>query len=166
MIDVFLPIRSFFKFGSVCTDNNVFRMHYKATVIMLLVFMLLVTSKQFFGEPIHCMTQDKSDDNKEAINNYCWIYGTYTLKSRFLGVEGRDMAYIGVGPEKGEQNEQLKHTYYQWVCFVLLGQAMMFYTPRYLWKIWEGGRLKALASDLASPMMTKDWSEFRRAENL
>lgn len=58
------------------------------------------------------------------------------------------MAYIGVGPEKGEQNEQIKHTYYQWVCFVLLGQAMMFYTPRYLWKIWEGGRLKALASDL------------------
>ncbi|CAH3833891.1 innexin inx2-like [Pieris brassicae] len=164
MIDVFLPIRSFFKFGSVCTDNNVFRMHYKATVIMLLVFMLLVTSKQFFGEPIHCMTQDKADDNKEAINNYCWIYGTYTLKSRFLGVEGRDMAYIGVGPEKGMQNEQLKHTYYQWVCFVLLGQAMMFYTPRYLWKIWEGGRLKALASDLASPMMTKDWSEFRRGE--
>ncbi|XP_038211702.1 innexin inx2-like [Zerene cesonia] len=163
MIDLFMPIRSFLKFGNVCTDNNVFRMHYKATVIMLLVFTLLVTSKQFFGEPIHCMTQDKAD-NKEAINSYCWIYGTYTLRSRFLGEEGKHMAYLGIGPDRGVPNEQLKHTYYQWVCFVLLGQAMMFYTPRYLWKIWEGGRLKVLASDLASPMVTKDWSEYRRGE--
>ncbi|CAK1547439.1 unnamed protein product [Leptosia nina] len=131
---------------------------------MLLVFTLLVTSKQFFGDPIHCMTQEKSDDNKEAINNYCWIYGTYTLRSRFTGIEGKHMAYLGIGPEKGENNEQLKHTYYQWVCFVLLGQAMMFYTPRYLWKIWEGGRLKGLASDLASPLTPKDWSESRRGE--
>lgn len=59
------------------------------------------------------------------------------------------MAYPGVGPLKTEKDEEIKHTYYQWVCFVLLGQSVMFYTPRYLWKIWEGGRLKALASDLS-----------------
>lgn len=59
------------------------------------------------------------------------------------------MAYPGVGPLKTEHDEEIKLTYYQWVCFVLLGQSVMFYTPRYLWKIWEGGRLKALASDLS-----------------
>ncbi|VVC86537.1 innexin inx2-like [Leptidea sinapis] len=164
MIDLFTPFLPFLKFKNVCTDNNVFRMHYKVTVMMLLIFTLLVTSKQFFGEPIHCMTHDNSDDNKEAINSYCWIYGTYTLKSRFGGTEGKHMAYLGIGPEKGVKNEQLKHTYYQWVCFVLLGQAAMFYTPRYIWKIWEGGRLKALASDLASPIVRKEWSEYRRGE--
>lgn len=67
----------------------------------------------------------------------------------FLGVEGKHMAYAGVGPDLTENDEQIKHTYYQWVCFVLLGQSVMFYTPRYLWKIWEGGRLKALAADLS-----------------
>lgn len=65
-----------------------------------------------------------------------------------LGEEGKHNAYAGVGPFIKDDDEQIKHTYYQWVCFVLLGQAVMFYTPRYLWKIWEGGRLKALASDL------------------
>ncbi|XP_026729120.1 innexin inx2-like [Trichoplusia ni] len=164
MIDLFMPFRAFLKFENVCTDNNAFRMHYKVTVIMLLVFTLLVTSKQFFGEPIHCMSDSEKDSDKDAINSYCWIYGTYTLKSRFVGVEGLNMAYPGVGPNKADNDEQIKHTYYQWVCFVLLGQSVMFYTPRYMWKIWEGGRLKALAADLSSPVVTKDWSEFRRGE--
>ncbi|XP_028173380.1 innexin inx2-like [Ostrinia furnacalis] len=164
MIDLFMPFRAFLKFENVCTDNNIFRMHYKATVIMLLVFTLMVTSKQFFGEPIHCMSDSEKDSDKDAINSYCWIYGTYTLKSSLHGVVGKNMAYPGVGPLKTGKDEEIKHTYYQWVCFVLLGQSVMFYTPRYLWKIWEGGRLKALASDLSSPLVTKDWSEFRRGE--
>ncbi|KAJ0177401.1 hypothetical protein K1T71_007410 [Dendrolimus kikuchii] len=164
MIDLFMPFRSFLKFENVCIDNNVFRMHYKLTVIILLVFTLLVTSKQFFGEPIHCMSDSDKDIDKDAINSYCWIYGTYTLKSRLIGVEGKHMAYAGVGPNIADDDEQIRHTYYQWVCFVLLGQSVMFYAPRYLWKIWEGGRLKALAADLSGPMVTKDWSEFRRSE--
>lgn len=68
-------------------------------------------------------------------------------------MEGRHNAYTGVrGAREGDH--QIKHTYYQWVCFVLLGQAVMFYTPRYLWKIWEGGRLKTLASDLGKAALS------------
>lgn len=66
------------------------------------------------------------------------------------------MAYVGVGPAKSDDDEQIKHTYYQWVCFVLLGQATMFYAPRYLWKMWEGGRLKALAADLSKIFINLD----------
>lgn len=65
------------------------------------------------------------------------------------GREGVHNAYLGVGPESNKEDDIIKHTYYQWVCFVLLGQSVLFYTPRYLWKIWEGGRLKTLASDLS-----------------
>ncbi|KAL4708713.1 hypothetical protein ACJJTC_017392 [Scirpophaga incertulas] len=160
MIDLFKPVRGFLKYNNVCTDNNIFRLHYKATVMMLLIFTLMVTSKQFFGEPIHCMSDSEDDSNKDAINSYCWIYGTYTLKSRLAG---KGKAYPGIGPLSVD-DEELKHTYYQWVCFVLLGQSVMFYTPRYLWKIWEGGRLKVLVSDLRSPLVSKDWPNFRRRE--
>ncbi|CAK1596461.1 unnamed protein product [Parnassius mnemosyne] len=166
MIDLLTPFRSFLKYKSVCTDNNVFRLHYKITVIMLLMFTLMVTSKQFFGEPIHCMSNANEDNDKDAINNYCWIYGTYTLKSRFVGIEGKHMAYAGVGPSKTENDEQIKHTYYQWVCFVLLGQAVMFYIPHYLWKSWEGGRLKDLAENLSCPIATNVWTEERRCQLL
>ncbi|XP_026752543.2 innexin inx2-like [Galleria mellonella] len=161
MIDLFMRFRAFLKFDNVSTDNNVFRMHYKVTVIMLLVFTLLVTSKQFFGEPIHCMNNGEKDTDADAVNSYCWIYGTYTLRSKLKGEEG--IAYLGVGPPT-ENDEQIKHTYYQWVCFVLLGQAVMFYIPRYIWKIWEGGRLKALAADLSGPIVSQDWLECRRGQ--
>lgn len=87
-----MPFRSFLKFENVCTDNNAFRMHYKVTVIMLLVFTLMVTSKQFFGEPIHCMGD--GDKDKDALNSYCWIYGTYTLKSNLNGKSTFKMYFL------------------------------------------------------------------------
>lgn len=48
------------------------------------------------------------------------------------------------------------HKYYQWVCFVLFLQAVMFYIPRYLWKMWEGRRLRSLILDLDTPIISKE----------
>ncbi|CAH0723174.1 unnamed protein product, partial [Brenthis ino] len=162
MIDLFMPIRSFLKFQNVYTDNNIFRLHYKLTVIILLVCTLLVTSKQFFGEPIHCISEGETI-NKDAINSYCWIYGAFTLENQ---PAAKHMLYPGVGTDTTGDAKHRRHSYYQWVSFILLCQAAMFYTPHYLWKIWEGGKLKALVSDLANPLVTKNWGESRRAEML
>jgi hypothetical protein len=49
--------------------------------------------------------------------------------------------------------KRIYHKYYQWVCFVLFLQAIMFYVPRYLWKLWEGGRLKSLVLGLNCPII-------------
>lgn len=38
--------------------------------------------------------------------------------------------------------------YYQWVIIVLIIQAVMFYTPAFLWKGWECGRIKQLCDTL------------------
>lgn len=51
--------------------------------------------------------------------------------------------------------KRVYHKYYQWVCFVLFLQAIMFYIPRYLWKTWEGKRIRSLVLDLDSPIITK-----------
>lgn len=34
------------------------------------------------------------------------------------------------------------------VPFVLFGQALMFYTPYYLWKAWEGNKLRSIIQGL------------------
>lgn len=47
-----------------------------------------------------------------------------------------------------ERNGIITQKYYQWVCIVFCFQALLFYIPRYLWKTWEGGRLRLLAKDL------------------
>lgn len=154
-----MPFRPFLKSENVCIDNNVFKMHYKLTVIMLLGSSILVTSKQFFGEPIHCISH--GEKNIDAINSFCWIFGTYTVKNRLKGKIGKDMASFGVGPSVNKSDE-MHHLYYQWVCLVLLLQAALFYLPRYLWKVWEGGRLRILAADLVGPIIPETWTEERK----
>ena len=55
MFDVFGSVKGLIKLDSVCIDNNVFRLHYKATFVILVVASLLVTSKQYIGDPIDCI---------------------------------------------------------------------------------------------------------------
>ncbi len=52
-------------------------------------------------------------------------FGTVTL----LAISGTETKY---------------HKYYQWVCFFLFFEAALFYTPRYIWKNSEGGKIKML----------------------
>lgn len=80
---VFAPLMGIMRFGDVSTDNNIFKLHYRVTVVLLSVFTLMISSKQFFGEPIHCIGDDVK--HKDAINSYCWLYGTYTVKKHLKG---------------------------------------------------------------------------------
>lgn len=60
-------------------DNVFFRMHYVWTVILLVAFALLVTSKMYIGDPINCMA---SQDLKDIVKQYCYIHSTFT-RGRF-----------------------------------------------------------------------------------
>ena len=57
MLDIFQPVVHFLKFDPVCIDNNVFRLHYKATVMILVICSILVTSRQYIGDPIDCLVE-------------------------------------------------------------------------------------------------------------
>ncbi|KAJ8959020.1 hypothetical protein NQ318_022273 [Aromia moschata] len=103
MIDVLKSFKSLIKLEQVHTDNNVFKLHYKVTVIMLLAFSILLTNGLIPG----------------------------------LGL-----------PDK--PSDVSRQGYYQWVCIVFVVQALIFYFPRYLWKTWEGGRLRLLLSDITN----------------
>lgn len=153
MFDVFGSLRSIAKLDSVCIDNNIFRLHYKVTVIFLFASSLLVSSSQYFGDPIDCIQNDDIPEN--VIDTYCWIHATFILPSAFDKKVGEEVPHSGVDVSRpGEPRVYQK--YYQWVCFVLFLQAILFYTPRYLWKLWEGGRLKSLVSDLRCPVLAHD----------
>jgi hypothetical protein len=152
MFDVFGPLKSAMKLSEVSIDNNVFRLHYKATVIFLVAFSLLVTSRQYFGDPISCIQRDDIPNN--VINTYCWIHATFTLPAAFDKRIGVEVPHPGVDKyHPGEQ--RVYHKYYQWVCFLLFLQAITFYVPHYLWKLWEGGRMKALVNGLSGPIQKK-----------
>lgn len=150
VFDIFGSLRSLLKIDPINIDNNVFKLHYKATVIFLILFSLLVTGRQYFGDPIDCIQRDDIPAN--IIDTYCWIHSTFTLPDAFNKTVGVEVPHPGIDKfVRGER--RIYHKYYQWVCFVLFLQAIMFYVPRYLWKIWEGGRLRSLVLDLHDPIL-------------
>ncbi|XP_025421571.1 innexin inx2-like [Sipha flava] len=159
MFDVFGSVKGLLKIDDVCIDNNIFRLHYKATVIILVAFSLLVTARQYIGDPIDCIVDDVP---LSIMDTYCWIYSTFTLPDRVNGRVGQDVVQPGVRSHVDGEDEVKYHKYYQWVCFVLLFQAMFFYLPRYMWKSWEGGRVKMLILDLNCPIISEECKADRK----
>lgn len=155
MFEIFGGIQHLLKFEQVCIDNNVFRLHYKATMLLLLALCIISTSRQYLGEPIDCVVEGMPE---HTMNNYCWITSTFTLPRKF-GQIGIDLPHQGVSSFVPGVDEVKHQKYYQWVCFYLFFQAVLFYIPRYLWKIWEGGKAKALANDLKLISLDHDQME-------
>ncbi|UYV82592.1 shakB [Cordylochernes scorpioides] len=145
MIDVLRSLKSLVKVSRVQIDNNVFRLHYSFTVLVLMAFCIVVTTRQYVGDPIHCL--QKGDVPESLINTYCWIHTTYTIPSTLEKNVGRDIPFPGIGVPENPRDVRY-HKYYQWVCFVLFIQAAFFYVPRWLWRAWEGGKVQALMMDM------------------
>ncbi|ERL88474.1 hypothetical protein D910_05860 [Dendroctonus ponderosae] len=125
------------------TDNNVFQLYYKFSVIMFFVFSILLSSKQYFGDPIHC---DVESLKKEIVDVICWSSGTFTVQETLQDTYLSSQSLGGLGNEVGKTTYSL--LYYQWICLLFCIQALLFYVPRYLWKSWEGDRLGQIVKDL------------------
>ncbi|XP_046591941.1 innexin shaking-B isoform X1 [Neodiprion lecontei] len=147
-------IRSLYFFSHVNrvkTDSIVFRLH-RLTAALLLIFSITISTRQTVGNPIDC--DHTRDIPVNVFNAFCWVHSTYFITAAMLGLSGINVAYPGVGPSRhqhpqGEHSSVVKHVkYYQWVAFTLFFQAILFYTPRWLWKGWEGGKIHALMMDL------------------
>ncbi|XP_050296267.1 innexin inx7-like isoform X2 [Anthonomus grandis grandis] len=131
-------------------DNWVFKLHYRITFTIFMVSTILVCSRQYIGEHIHCMT-DKGSIPPHVMNTFCFFTSTFTMV-KDLNAEHLDDEFIphpGVGPMGVNSKEEVKrHAYYQWVPFVLFGQGIMFVITHQLWKKLEGGRIKYLVDGL------------------
>lgn len=159
MIELFSSVRELTRLDRVCIDNNIFKLHYWLTVLILVTFSIFVTSNQFIGDPINCIIDEIPS---RTIDQYCWVYGTYTIPNREHGISGRDMIQPGVTNYVQGSEKEKYHMYYKWVCFALFFQAVLFYVPRYIWKIWEGGRIKMLTVNLNMPILDFNLKEDRK----
>lgn len=145
MLDIFRGLKNLLKVNRIHTDGSVFRLHYHATVIMLIAFSLVITTKQYVGNPIECLHD--GDIKESVINTFCWIHSTYTVPKANEKELGKAIPYPAVDRQDDDKDRKF-HKYYQWVCFMLFFQAVLFYIPRWLWKNWEGGKIQALMIDL------------------
>lgn len=114
-------IKALLKLDQITIDNLFFRLHYKTTMPLLVVFSLLVTKKQYFGDPIDCIVEHLPTD---TIDKYCWIHSTYTVPELMGAKVGEEVPHPGVAAVPPERMNTVRHhKYYQWVVLFLFFQV-------------------------------------------
>lgn len=143
MLKTFSAIKPFIHPTKATIDNFLFKLHYRYTFIILLIGTILVTSRQYIGEHIKCISGTIDD---HVVNTFCFIQTTFTVVRHFnnTALETGALFQPGIGPYHSEDEPIKRHAYYQWVPFILFGQALCFLGPHFTWKHWEGGRVKDL----------------------
>lgn len=104
--------------GSRNDDDLADRLSHRFTTSLLMVFAVIVSSKQYVGEPIKCWLEAEfTGEWQKYTESYCWVKNTY-----YLGNKGFE-----------NKNEHIIR-YYQWVPLILVGQALLFYLPVVFWR--------------------------------
>ncbi|RWS20903.1 innexin inx1-like protein [Leptotrombidium deliense] len=153
MLDLFFGLKRLIKRRVVLIDNAIFRLHWLLTSILLICCSVVLTAKQYVGNPIECIQAD--DIPVTVLNTYCWIHSTFTIPEAFKKKVGVEVPHPGIDNTKGSVNKKY-YTYYQWVCFVLFFQGVLFYFPYYLWKLWEGGLIKTISTGMQIAIFTDE----------
>ena len=103
-------------------DNYVDRLSRLYTVMIVVSFSFLVTTKQFVGSPIHCWCPAQfTDSHVDYANSLCWVTNTYYLPME-RPIPG------------GRFSSKSMISYYQWVPLILLLQGLLALLPSLLWR--------------------------------
>ncbi len=105
-------------------DDLIDRLNHRYSVLFLVVFTFVVSTTQYVGNPIHCWCPAYfTHSHEHYTDSVCWITNTYYLpQSTVAGQPGALKQYL---------------SYYQWVPLVLLVQALFFYLPCLLWRVFS-----------------------------
>lgn len=87
-------------------------------------------------QPLECwVPKEFSDAWEDYVEYYCWVSGTYhhDVHKELLSLTS-------------EQRMRTPVTYYQWVPYFMLVQAVLFWAPCVLWKLLAGSSNLPIAS--------------------
>ncbi|CAL1296120.1 unnamed protein product [Larinioides sclopetarius] len=88
-----------------------------------------------------------------AINGMEFSFKFYSESDKDrIGVVGTEVPHPGIdGTQNVREFRYLR--YYQWIYFMLFFQAVLFYIPKWFWRLWEGGTIKNLTKELGDPLL-------------
>merc|ERR1712062_798952 len=125
-------------------ENLVFKMFTKATFVLFILCAVLVSTSEFFGNPIIC------ENGNDMVHAFCWINGAKHVEHSLVE-KNKDLTHWGckLSDENLEGNER-DTLYYQWIPFMLVISAVLFKIPDVIWGLLEGGFMKSFADDAAN----------------
>ena len=106
-------------------DDYVDRLSRQYTVVILICFGFLVSTKQFVGKPITCWCPAQfTSSHRDYTDAVCWFSNTY-----FLPLEDELKAdHLSI-----HTNIRMI-SYYQWIPLILIFQALLAFVPCLLWR--------------------------------
>jgi Innexin len=106
--------------------NFILRLNNEATVIVLIAFSLVATSRQYIDEQIDCIVENVPGSTRS----------TFTIANRLA--TQRICKHVPY-PETGivREGDDIR------IIFVLLFQALLFYIPHYSWENWKAANRKS-----------------------
>uniref|UniRef100_A0A6G1SHX9 Innexin n=1 Tax=Aceria tosichella TaxID=561515 RepID=A0A6G1SHX9_9ACAR len=163
VLPALVSLKNLIKTKSYHIDLPFFRLHYQATACLLLAFCLILTANVLFGETIKCQTRMNANADIKFVDHMCYAIGTYTKyqvishgqlpgKTNVTFKANPESRYfftgIPIGLTNGPEIITFWHSYYQYVPLILFVQAVLFYFPHYLWKLWENGIISTICQRL------------------
>lgn len=158
MLDIFSGLRLVVKRRSISIDNAIFRCHWFFTSTLLVSFSLVITARQYVGQPIECHSVNKIPDS--LLNSYCWVQSTFSVPQACNQQVGAEVPYPCIDNTRGREVKMF--AYYQWVGMVLFIQGLLFHLPYYLWKVWENGLIKAITGGLRVAVLSDQEREKKK----
>lgn len=131
--------------------NLVFALSCRTTPTIFLILAGLIFFQRISNEHINCYVPSDEDIRAQAVNQYCFVTGTYTVTSYSPGLIklGKGLPYPGVGPHVPTGGTEVKyHMYFQWVPFLLFIQAILLSVPTPVWKGLSGDTLSRYCRDV------------------
>ena len=107
----------------------------------------LGTQKTF---PIFFFLQAEDSVDDDVLNSFCWMYSSFDMPSTFKFPCTRKTPYDG-----NHDTTYLYNTYYQWVSIFLAFQAGLFYIPRCIWLIMEGGLMAFIVNGMKKKFLSR-----------
>ena len=124
--------KGFLEINSISIDNWGFKLYYKWSTGLLVFCSIMVTARQFFGDPIKC---DAGGSNvpKDLLETYCWMHSTFGIPHDYKGPCARRWGNQQSDPlfiDDDDFDVIVYNSYYQWVPIYLIFLATLLYIPR------------------------------------
>uniref|UniRef100_A0A0N4ZN91 Innexin n=1 Tax=Parastrongyloides trichosuri TaxID=131310 RepID=A0A0N4ZN91_PARTI len=104
-------------------DDFADRLHYKYTPLLIIFLGSVNIAKIYLGEAINCFQKAEFRASwVQYSHSHCLIENTYFLRTNESI------------PIEHELRKERQIAYYQWVPYILLLQAMVFYLPQLIWR--------------------------------
>ncbi|CAF3509396.1 unnamed protein product [Adineta steineri] len=120
-------------------DDLIDRFNNRYTVMGLVICIFIITGTQYVGDPINCWTPAEFEDPHNIYaNSICWLKGSYYLPTEEINIPDRSkprVYYVLVEKRKYVLYNSLPNSrsYYQWTPFIILGMALFFLLPKFIW---------------------------------